>query len=90
MRRGYRWPAARRSRSSHLLLAHLPAGFEYDVIVARRRIEEVLASQRRMLERNGRAPALGDAALARVFSAQLAAAEQQAAARPEMRLLAVE
>jgi hypothetical protein len=74
----------------HLLLAHLPPGFAYDVIVARRRIEEVLASQRRMLERHGRAPALGDAALARVFSAQLAAAEQQAAARPEMRLLAVE
>ena len=74
----------------HLLLAHLPAGFQYDVIVTHRRIEEVLASQRRMLERHGRAPALGDAALARVFSAQLATAEQQAAARPEVRLLVVD
>ena len=74
----------------HLLLAHLPAGFEYDVIVAHRRIEEVLASQRRMLERQGGAPALDDAALARVFSAQLAMARQQAAARPEMRVLAVD
>lgn len=74
----------------HLLLAHLPARFEYDVILARRRIEEVLASQRRMLERQGLAPALGDEPLARVFVAQLAEAERQVSARSDVRLLAVD
>ena len=79
----------------HLLLAHLPAGFEYDVIVARRRIDEVLASQRRMLERRSAAVAAGhealdEAALARAFSAQLAEAERRTAARADVRLLAVE
>src|SRR5262245_38643826 len=77
----------------HLLLVHLPPGFEYDVIVAHRRIDEVLASQRRMLERRGAGlasdPAREDEALARVFSAQLAEAESAAAARRDVRMLAV-
>jgi len=78
----------------HLLLAYLPAGFPYDVIVARRRIDEVLASQRRMLERrraaSGPDASLDEASLAGVFSAQLAEAEHRAAARPEVRILAVD
>lgn len=61
----------------HLLLRELPAdlAWNYRVVFMRRPLEEVLASQRAMLEREGK-KAADDAVLARVYSAQLADAER--------------
>jgi len=39
-----------------MLLEHLPTKYQYDVILMRRDIEEILASQRKMLERRGEDP----------------------------------
>jgi len=54
------------------LLKHLPAGFDYDVIFMRRELNEVLASQRKMLERNNKVTdGASDEKLAMLFKAQL-------------------
>lgn len=39
-----------------MLLEHLPSKYKYDVILMRRDLEEILASQRKMLERRGEDP----------------------------------
>ena len=39
-----------------MLLEHMPSKHKYDVILMRRDIEEILASQRKMLERRGEDP----------------------------------
>jgi len=57
----------------HLLLYDLPPRYRYRVVFMRRQIEEVLASQRVMLERLGKEGGkLSDADLARVFQSQIA------------------
>jgi hypothetical protein len=54
------------------LLHDLPADHSYRVVFTERKLDEVLASQRAMLARQGRAgAALDDAALARVFATQV-------------------
>ena len=56
----------------HLLLPHLPPSHEYRVILMRRNMNEILASQRKMLNRHGRRGAdLNDARLAQVYTDQL-------------------
>jgi broad-specificity NMP kinase len=51
------------------LLKHLPKKHKYDVIVMRREIEEILASQRKMLERRGEDPnKVADQEMADLFS----------------------
>jgi hypothetical protein len=55
----------------------------------RRPLEEVLASQRAMLEREGK-PAVDDALLARVYPAQVQQAEQWLAAQPAFSVLYLE
>lgn len=56
----------------HALVSSLPGGFVYRVIVMRRDLREVLASQRVMLERVGKSGAkLSDDRLAEIFAAQL-------------------
>jgi hypothetical protein len=76
----------------YALLRQLPPGFEYRVLWMRRRLEDVIASQERMLARRG-APA--DAALSRerlaaVFAAQLAETETWLAQQPSFRVLALD
>lgn len=74
---------------SHLLPA-LPDGFLYRVILMRRPLEEVLASQRRMLERRG-VPAPDDyARMEALCRKHLAWTEQWIGTRPGMRTLAVD
>lgn len=75
----------------HVLVPRLPASHRYRILLMRRDWREVLASQRLMLERGGRA-AEGppDERLAEIFEAQLAEVERWAAARPEAELLAVD
>jgi len=54
------------------LLYDLPDNYEYRVVFLRREIEEVLASQKKMLERSGRQGAkIGDEKLAELFKEQL-------------------
>ncbi len=61
----------------HLLLPNLPADREYRVIFMRRDLAEVIASQRAMLQRQGRPGAvLPDSKLAEVFEKQLAEVRQ--------------
>ncbi|RME73691.1 MAG: sulfotransferase family protein [Planctomycetota bacterium] len=56
----------------HALLEHLPPDERYKVILLQRPLEEVLASQARMLEREGkRGAALPPGRLAAIFGAQL-------------------
>lgn len=56
----------------HLLLYDLPTDRQYRVIFMNRRLEEVIASQRKMLERSGRQGAqTDDATLIRTFDAQV-------------------
>jgi hypothetical protein len=56
----------------HLLLLDLPEGNEYRVIFLRRNLDEVLASQKKMLARSGRAGAsLTDAQMKTVFPQQI-------------------
>ncbi|MCB0204244.1 MAG: sulfotransferase domain-containing protein [Anaerolineae bacterium] len=54
------------------LLEHLPPGYEYKVIFMRRNMEEILASQKKMLERRGEpTDRVSDEDLTRLFSKHL-------------------
>lgn len=51
------------------LLQHLPKRYQYDVIIMRREISEILASQRKMLERRGEDPdKISDSEMADLFT----------------------
>lgn len=84
MDKSWLWEARGRAlKVIHLLLPELPttAGLTFDVVFLRRRMEEVLASQRTMLARGGAAPTTVDPArLAAVFTAQLARTDEFLAA----------
>ncbi len=83
--------AGRAVKLAHTLLASLPQGLPYRVLLVRRRFDEVLASQGVMLARRGAAadPAQ-DARLLALFEAQLARLERELAARSDVAWLAVE
>lgn len=67
----------------HLLLNDLPPGYHYRVLFMRRAMPEILASQRKMLERHGKAPTLSDEVLARTYELQLKQVDAALKARPE-------
>ena len=79
----------------HLLLPELagpgePGDLEFRVVMMRRPVEEVLASQRAMLARQGRAgAALPDAQLGRMFIDQLERAERTLAGHPNFQCCTV-
>jgi hypothetical protein len=67
----------------HLLLPDLPEGRRYRVVLMRRDLDEVLASQQTMLARQGRTGArMPPDALKRVFAAQLDAVTRWMDERP--------
>ena len=73
-------------------LKHLPPGERYRIVFVRRHLAEVLASQRRMLERRGE-PVGGRAEegrLAGAFASHLARTERELATRADCALLYVE
>jgi hypothetical protein len=80
----------------HLLMPELagpgaPPGLEYRVVMMRRPVAEVVASQRAMLVRDGKVgAAMSDAQLGKVFADQLARVEQWLAGRPEFAVCPVE
>ena len=77
----------------HLLLPELAGGspdLNYRVIMMRRPIAEIVASQRAMLARQGKASAaVPDAQLEKIFTDQLARVEAWLEGRPEIRVCAV-
>ena len=74
----------------HLLLMHLPAGRDYRVIFMRRDLDEVLASQRKMLDRKNRAGArLPEAQLKALYEQQIGRVTSWLDAQPNIRVLEV-
>ncbi len=75
----------------HLLLRELPTDgrFQYRIILMKRPMEEILASQRVMLERQGKTSA-DEAMLAKVYASQLAQIEEWLATQPTCRFLGIE
>jgi hypothetical protein len=75
----------------HVLVRELPVDgqFHYRLLLMKRPIEEILASQRAMLERQGKASA-DDATLAKIFRSQLEQLEQWLAAQSAFSFLAVD
>ncbi len=72
------------------LLKHLPDGYEYRIVFMRRRIEEVLASQKQMLVRRGKpTDATSDAKMAEFFAKHLTQVEAWIASHPNVRALDV-
>ena len=75
----------------YMLLADLPAGPEYRIVLMRRDLDEMVASQKRMLERLGRpAGALSDAKRIAMFATHLQRIERELPSRPGFSLLTVD
>ncbi len=75
----------------HMLLTDLPDEYQYKVIFMRRALDEVVASQRKMLERSSRkGAALSDASLAKVFQGQLTKIDAWLNTRPNIHVLDVQ
>ena len=73
------------------LLRFLPATYSYSVILMQRRINEVLASQRRMLVRRGEpVDTLSDAKLAAISAKHLQQVQAWLAAQPNIAVLTVD
>ncbi len=72
------------------LLKHLPADYQYRVIFIRRNMDEILASQRKMLVRRGEDPdKMDDVAMAQLFEKHLRQVEGWLAEQPNMQVLYV-
>jgi hypothetical protein len=72
----------------HVHVANLPPGLEYRVVLMRRDLDEVVKSQRVMLERRGKGGGdLSDERLAQIYARQLAELEAWLAGRPGFRVL---
>ena len=75
----------------YLLLRDLPAGHDYRVIMMRRDLREVIASQRAMLRRSGRTGAnVTDERMARIFEEQLQSIGEWLAGQPNFSVLDVD
>ncbi len=73
------------------LLEFLPPGFDYDVILMRRALPEVIASQEQMLLRRGEDPAKVSAAeMSRIFENHLASVQAWLKQQRHMRTLEVD
>lgn len=74
----------------HVLLYDLPLDRDYHVIFTTRKLEEVIASQNVMLDRQGKAAGdLSDEQLIKAFSVQLAKLDRWLAERPNFHVLRV-
>ena len=73
------------------LLYDLPDGFEYRVLMMRRAMDEVLASQKKMLARLGKpTDTIPDAKMAEIFRAGLTKFEAWIVQKPNFRMLDVD
>ncbi len=70
------------------LLKHLPPDYDYQIIFMRRNMEEILASQRRMLVHRGESPdKTSDEKLAQLFAHHLQQVKSWIAAQPNVDVL---
>jgi hypothetical protein len=73
------------------LLQHLPEDFDYKIIFLRRQLPEVLASQKKMLERRGESPGdVDDEEMAEMFTSHLTKVEGLLKQRPNCDVLYVD
>ena len=73
------------------LLQHLPDSYNYKIVFVHRSLPEVLASQKKMLERRGEEPGnVDDREMAQLFTAHLKKVESQLAQRRNCDVLYVE
>ncbi len=73
------------------LLYDLPAGYAYRVVFTRRKLEEVVASQETMLQRNGKgASAVDEAQLVDIYRRQLQQFDAWIESRPNFSILYVD
>ena len=73
------------------LVVHLPETYTYKVLFMRRKMDEILASQRRMLVRRGEDPdAVDDAEMARLFEKHLTQVYKWMDAQPHLSYLDVD
>ena len=83
--------AGRALKLAHTLVTALPPGLPHRVLLVRRRLDEVLASQRAMLARRGEIEdPEQDARLAPAFEAQLSRLERELSRRPGVAWLGLE
>lgn len=72
------------------LLKHLPSDYQYDVIFMRRDLSEVLASQRKMLQRrNKETDLISDADLGRLFTKEVNSIVPWITRKPNFRILEI-
>lgn len=71
------------------LLEFLPADLTYDIIFMDREIPEILASQKKMLERRNEVSTISDEEMTQQFQSHLKAVKYWAARQPNMRVLFV-
>jgi len=69
------------------LLRHLPEGHDYRVVFMRRNLDEVIASQQRMLERRGKTASESEDQTKEILIAHLAEVEEALRNRSDMNLL---
>jgi hypothetical protein len=89
------WLAAANGKSVKMiyrLLYGLPSTHQYRVLFMRRKIDEVLASQKKMLERNGKPGdnSITDQQMAAMFRSQLQKFEKWVAEQPNFQLIDVD
>lgn len=71
------------------LLEHLPSGYSYKIIFMERAIQEVLASQKKMLDHRGEQNKVSDVEMEEQYRAHLAAVKPWLARQPNMEVLYV-
>ena len=69
------------------LLEHLPAQYQYKIIFMEREIQEILASQRKMLRRRNEESKMDDAGMEAQFQKHIAAGKPWLARQPNMDVL---
>lgn len=72
------------------LLEHLPPGYSYQVLFMNRQMAEVLASQRKMLERRGEESQISDEKLAELLGKHVLKTKSWLAAQPNFSVLDVD
>lgn len=72
------------------LLEHLPPGYEYKVLFMERRMSEVLASQRKMLERRGETSSVDDETLGKLLAKHVQQVKSWLTGQPNFALMTVD
>ncbi len=72
------------------LLEHLPPEYEYRVLFMNRNLDEILASQRKMLEHRGESSNISDEKLAELLAKHVAKTKAWLAVQPNFSLLDID